>query len=362
MSSSASLPGSPQACFADEARWAAVLSRDAACDGHFYYAVQTTGIYCRPACPAKRPKRAHVRFYDRAEDAEASGFRACKRCHPGRPSPAAAHSAKIAEACRMIEAAETPPSLASLASAVGLCPYHFHRVFKAALGVTPKAYATAQRNARLRDGLRGAASVTEALYDAGFNSSGRFYETSSDTLGMTPRAYRAGGAGTNIRYATGTCSLGAVLVAATDKGICAIFLGDDPEDLRAELRQLFPHADFSEGDPGFTGLTAQAIAHVEDPGGSFDLPLDIKGTAFQLRVWEALMRILPGTTTSYGEIAKAIGAPGAFRAVASACAANRIAVAIPCHRVVRSDGALTGYRWGVERKRKLLGKEKSGRS
>lgn len=361
MSSTAPLLAAPTGRLTDEARWQAVLSRDAAFDGHFYYAVETTGIYCRPSCPAKRPKRAHVRFYDASEDAEAGGFRACKRCNPGNPSQAAAQSAKIAQACRMIEAAETPPSLATLAAAVGLSPYHFHRVFKAALGVTPKAYAAAQRISRVREGLRGAASVTQALYDAGFNSSGRFYATSPDALGMSPRAYRAGGADTEIQYANGTCSLGAILVAGSGKGICAIFLGDCPEELRVELRRRFPLADIREGDSAFACLTAQAIACVEDPGGPFDLPLDIKGTAFQLRVWEALKRIHPGTTASYAEIAEAIGAPDAVRAVANACAANKIAVAIPCHRVVRRDGGLSGYRWGVARKRALLGKEKSGR-
>lgn len=354
------LAGRPQH-LSDEVRWSAVLNRDTAFDGHFYYAVETTGIYCRPSCPAKRPKRNHVRFYDTIEDAEAFGFRACKRCNPGRPSLAAAQSAKIAQACRMIETAETPPSLAVLAAAVGLSPHHFHRIFKAALGVTPKAYAAAQRINRVRQGLRRTVSVTQALFDAGFNSSGRFYATSPETLGMSPRTYRDGGIDTEIRYATGTCSLGAILVAATKTGICAIFLGDGPEDLRAELRRQFPLADLLEGDPAFAHLTAKVIACVEDPAGPFDLPLDIKGTAFQLRVWEALKRIQPGTTASYAEIAEAIGEPKAVRAVANACAANKIAVAIPCHRVVRSDGSLSGYRWGGVRKRALLGKEKSAR-
>lgn len=360
MAFSAFPPAGAHGRVTNEARWEAVLSRDATFDGRFYYVVQTTGIYCRPSCPAKRPKRARVRSYDDAEDAEADGFRACKRCSPGQPPPASAHSAKIAMACRFIETAETPPSLASLAAVVGLSPYHFHRIFKAARGIKPKVYATAQQNAR----LRGDASVTEALYDAGFNSSGRFYETSSDALGMSPKTYRAGGAGTKIKikYATRKCSLGTILVAATDKGICAIFLGDDPEYLRADLHRQFPRADLSEGDLAFARLTAQAIACVEDPGGPFELPLDIKGTAFQMRVWEALEHIPPGTTASYTEIAEAIGAPDAVRAVASACAANKIAVAIPCHRVVRRDGALSGYRWGVQRKRALLGKERSGRS
>jgi len=361
MSPHAPLVTKPSDRLSDAACWEAVLDRDAGFDGHFYYSVDTTGIYCRPSCPAKRPKRAHVQFHDTVEQAEAAGFRACKRCRPGRPSLAAQHSARIAKACRMIEAAETPPPLPELAAAVGLSPYHFHRLFKAALGVTPKAYAAAHRDRRVREGLPGAATVTEALYDAGFNSSGRFYATATEALGMSPRTYRAGGAGTEIRYATGTCSLGTILVAASDEGVCAIFLGDAPEDLVAELRERFPRAALREGDAAFAALTAKTITCVEAPGEPFDLPLDIKGTAFQLRVWEALRHIPPGTTASYAEIAEAIGAPDAVRAVAGACAANKIAVAIPCHRVVRSDGALSGYRWGVERKRALLGKEKSRR-
>ena len=343
----------------DEARWEAVLRRDAGFDGHFYYSVDTTGIYCRPSCPAKRPKRAHVHFHDTVEKAEAAGFRACKRCRPGGPSLATRHNAKIAEVCRIIEAAETPPPLADLAAAVGLSPHHFHRLFKAALGVTPKAYAAAHRDKRVREALPQAKTVTEALYDAGFNSSGRFYATATEALGMSPGTYRDGGAGTEIRYATGTCSLGAILVAATGKGVCAIFLGDAQKDLVAELRKRFPRAALAEGDAAFAALTAKAIAIVEAPGAQADLPLDIKGTAFQLRVWEALRRIPAGTTASYAEVAESIGAPEAARAVAGACAANKIAVAIPCHRVVRSDGTLSGYRWGVERKRALLGKEKS---
>jgi len=350
----------PAGRLSDEACWEAVLGRDARCDGHFYYSVDTTGIYCRPSCPAKRPKRAHVRFHDTVEKAEAAGFRACKRCRPGQPSLAAQHSARIAQACRMIEAADTPPPLAALAAAAGLSPYHFHRLFKAALGVTPKAYASALRNKRVREGLPQTTTVTEALYDAGFNSSGRFYATATEALGMSPRTYRDGGDGTEIRYATGTCSLGAILVAATDKGVCAIFLGDAPQDLVVELHERFPRAALAEGDAGFAALTARVIATVEGPSAQIDLPLDIKGTAFQLRVWEALRRIPPGTTASYAEIAASIGAPEAARAVAGACAANKIAVAIPCHRVVGADGTLSGYRWGVARKRALLGKEKSG--
>jgi len=345
----------------DDARWAAVLRRDVDFDGRFYYAVVTTGIYCRPSCPAKRPMRANVRFHTSPASAEAAGFRACKRCKPDHASLAAQHSAKIAQACRTIEAAETPPTLPTLAAAAGLSPSHFHRLFKGALGLTPKAYAAAHRLQQVREGLHQGATVTRALYDAGFNSSGRFYEASMDALGMSPRTYRAGGAGATIHYATGRCSLGVVLVAASDQGVCAIFFGDEAEDLVSELHRRFPRAELAEGDEAFSDLTAKAIACVEAPEAPFDLPLDIRGTAFQQRVWAALTRIPPGTTASYGDIAAAIGAPSAVRAVAGACASNKIAVAIPCHRVVRSDGSLSGYRWGVERKRALLGKERSRR-
>lgn len=341
----------------DEARWEAVLARDAAFDGRFFYAVSTTGIYCRPSCPARRPKRAHVRFHHTKAEAEGAGFRPCKRCKPEKPSLSEQHGAKISVACRLIEEAEDPPRLRELARAVDLSPYHFHRIFKSVLGITPKDYAAAHRHKRLRAGLGSGASVTEALYDAGFNSSSRFYAVSSKVLGMTPTDFRKGGADAEIRYAVGQCSLGYVLVASSAKGVCAILLGSDPKTLRGDLGRQFPRARLIEADKGFRRLMAKAIALVEDPRARLDLPLDIRGTAFQHRVWEALRRIPPGTTASYAEIAKAIGAPKAARAVAGACAANRIAVAIPCHRAVKTGGALSGYRWGAKRKRALLAKE-----
>jgi AraC family transcriptional regulator, regulatory protein of adaptative response / methylated-DNA-[protein]-cysteine methyltransferase len=341
----------------DDARWAAVVARDAAFDGRFVTAVQTTGIYCRPSCPAKRPNRANVRFYDTAEDAERAGFRPCKRCKPGAPSLAEQHAAKVREACRLIETADETPMLDDLAEAVGLSPYHFHRVFKAALGITPKAYATAHRHNRVREELGKSPTVTQAIYGAGFNSNGRFYATSSEVLGMTPSQFRAGGAHADIRFSIGNSSLGLVLVAASDKGVCAIFFGDDPDHLTRDLKRQFPRAKLVGGDAAFEALTAQAIALVEDPRGGIDLPLDIRGTAFQHRVWQALRRIPVGSTASYAAIAKSIGAPKAVRAVARACATNPIAVAIPCHRVIGSDGSLTGYRGGIARKRALLAKE-----
>lgn len=341
----------------DEARWAAVVARDGAFDGHFYYSVETTGIYCRPSCAARRPKRAHVRFHDTAAEAEAAGFRACKRCKPGQPSLVQLHAEKVAEACRLIEAAEDEPRLDALARAVGLSPYHFHRIFKTILGVTPKTYATAHRNKRVREELGRSATVTQAIYGAGFNSNGRFYATSSEVLGMTPSQFRSGAPNSEIKFAIGDCSLGSVLVAASDKGVCAILFGDDAETLRNDLRKQFPRARIVGGDKVFGQLAAEVIAFVEAPRIGLDLPLDVQGTAFQHRVWDALRRIPTGSTASYAEIAKAIGSPKSVRAVARACASNRIAVAIPCHRVIGSDRSLTGYRGGIERKRTLLAKE-----
>jgi AraC family transcriptional regulator of adaptative response/methylated-DNA-[protein]-cysteine methyltransferase len=282
----------------DETRWEAFVARDASFEGQFYIAVNTTGIYCRPGCPARLPKRANVRFFDTRDEAERAGFRPCKRCKPDKPSLGELHAGKVAQACRLIETADEAPNLDDLAAAVGLSPYHFHRIFKQALGLTPKAYAAAHRAKRVREGLGRTATVTEAIYDAGFNSNGRFYASASEVLGMTPTDFRSGGVGQAIRHAIGTSSLGSVLVAASEKGICAILLGDDPESLERELQAMFPRARLTGGDKGFAELTAKV-----------------------------------------------------------ACATNRIAVAIPCHRVIGSNGSLTGYRGGLERKRALLAKE-----
>jgi AraC family transcriptional regulator of adaptative response/methylated-DNA-[protein]-cysteine methyltransferase len=342
----------------DDARWDAVVARDASFEGQFYYTVATTGIYCRPGCAARLPKRENVRFHDTREDAERAGFRPCKRCKPDQPSLDQVHAEKVAQACRLIETADEAPKLDDLAATVGLSPYHFHRIFKQALGVTPKAYATAHRAKRVREGLGRSGTVTEAIYDAGFNSNGRFYANASEVLGMTPTDFRSGGAGQAIRYAVGKCSLGLTLVAASDKGICAILLGDEPEGLRQELQAMFPRARLVGGDKAFEQLTVKVVGFVEDPKLGLDLPLDVRGTAFQHRVWEALRRIPVGSTASYAEIAEKIGSPKSVRAVARACATNRLAVAIPCHRGVRSDGALSGYRGGVERKRALLVRER----
>jgi AraC family transcriptional regulator of adaptative response/methylated-DNA-[protein]-cysteine methyltransferase len=341
----------------DEARWTAVVARDPAFDGRFFYSVETTGVYCRPSCGARRPNRVNVRFHDTAKDAERAGFRPCKRCKPTEPSLVQQHAEKVREACRLIETAEAEPRLDELAEAVGLSRYHFHRIFKTMLGVTPKAYAAAHRHKRVREELGRSATVTEAIYGAGFNSNGRFYATSSEVLGMTPSAFRSGGKHAEIRFAIGKSSLGLLLIAASAKGVCAIFFGDDADGLVRDLEKQFPRARLVGDDPAFEELASKVIGFVEDPRRDLDLPLDIRGTAFQRRVWEALRRIPLGATATYAEIAQAIGAPKAVRAVGRACGSNPIALVIPCHRVVGSNGSLTGYRGGIERKRALLAKE-----
>lgn len=337
--------------------WQAVVSRDKTYDGTFFYSVASTGVYCRPSCAARLAKRENVRFHATPADAEAAGFRPCKRCRPNAPGLDETYAAKVAAACRLIESAEEPPSLDTLASASGLSRYHFHRVFKAVTGVTPKAYVSAHRAERLRETLQRSPTVTAAIHEAGFNSASRFYAASDATLGMTPSDYRAGGTMTGMRFAVGSCSLGLILVAATPKGITAIFFGDTREELVDELKERFPNATLIDDNRAFADTVAKVVAAVETPRIGLGLPLDIQGTAFQRRVWDALQKIPPGTTVSYSELAERIGNPAAVRAVASACAANKIAVGIPCHRVVRSDGALSGYRWGVARKRALLDRE-----
>lgn len=341
----------------DEAKWAAVSNRDASADDAFVYAVRTTGIYCRPTCPSRRPRRENAEFHADAAAAERAGYRPCRRCHPQEGSLAQRNAERIARTCRLIEAADDLPSLDELAQAAGLSRFHFHRVFKSVTGLTPKAYAVACRADRVRQTMTQRETVTEAMYEAGFNSSGRFYAGADRMLGMTPKRYRAGGQGAEIRFALAECSLGALLVAASDKGICAISLGDDPEALLRELEDRFPTASLTPGDTAFDEWVATVAGFVEAPKGSLDLPLDVRGTAFQRRVWHALTEIPIGTTLSYAELATRIGSPRAVRAVARACATNTLALAVPCHRVIRSDGALSGYRWGVERKRTLLERE-----
>lgn len=341
----------------DDPRWQAVVARDASADGQFVYAVKTTGVYCRPSSTSRLPLPRNVEFFATAEHAEAAGYRASRRAGADKSDVAVQHARLVAQACRLIENAEEPPSLVDLAETANLSPYHFHRVFKAVTGLTPKSYAKAQRANRLRAGLHRGGSVTEALYEAGFNSNSRFYESSKAVLGMKPVEYREGGLNAAIHFAIGECSLGAILVARSERGVCAILMGDDPQLLLEDLQQRFRRAQLIGADRDFEQLIAQVVGFIEAPALGLDLPLDVQGTAFQERVWQALREIPPGSTASYSEIAQRIGAPTSMRAVAQACGANRLAVAIPCHRVVRSDGDLSGYRWGVERKRELLARE-----
>jgi len=345
--------------YASEAqRWQAVQARDVRADAHFVYAVQTTGVYCRPSAATRLPRRENVRFFDSAQQAEAAGFRASRRAQGDQTLAAAARADVVAAACAAMDAADTAPTLDALAAQAGLSAFHFHRLFKAETGLTPKAYALAARARRLRDQLAAPqASVTDAIYGAGFQSSSRFYETAGQRLGMAARSFRDGGAGTEIHFALGQCSLGAILVAQSARGICAILLGDDPEALLQDLQDRFPKAQLIGADAAFEQQIAQVVGLIEAPSLGLQLPLDVRGTAFQERVWQALREIPPGSTVSYAELAARIGAPKAVRAVGSACGANPLAVAIPCHRVLRSDGNLSGYRWGLERKRALLLRE-----
>jgi AraC family transcriptional regulator, regulatory protein of adaptative response / methylated-DNA-[protein]-cysteine methyltransferase len=342
---------------ADDPRWAQIVARDRSADGRFWYSVATTGTYCRPSCPSRAANPKNVQLHDSLEDAKATGFRPCKRCNPDGRSVDAENATLVAKACRLIENSDEEPGLDDLASAVERSPSHFHRLFKATTGVTPKDYADAHRATRVREGLMTSNSVTEAIYDAGFNSGGRFYEKSTDMLGMTPTRYRSGGVDEEIRFAVGECSLGTLLVASSKKGIAAILLGGDPDKLVRELQDRFPKAELIGADREYEALVARVVGFIETPGRGLDLPLDIRGTAFQRRVWRALQDIPVGRTVSYAELARRIGSPKAVRAVAGACAANNLAVAIPCHRVVRNDGSLSGYAWGVECKRALIAKE-----
>ena len=344
----------------NDPRWASVVARDASADGKFFYSVTTTGVYCRPSCSARLARPENVRFHSSREEAEQAGFRPCKRCRPDRPPLQKQQASRIAAVCRLIEESNSVPKLEKMAAHAGMSAYHFHRVFKAVTGLTPRTYAAAHRAGRLRSRLGRSDTVTDAIFDAGFSSSSRFYEKADQVLGMTPTNYRAGGANTDIRFAIGECSLGSILVARSERGVCAILMGDDPDALVRDLQDKFPRSNLIGGDRDFEKLVATVVGFVEAPAIGLDLPLDVRGTAFQQRVWQALREIPAGATASYADIARRIGSPKSVRAVAQACAANSLAVAIPCHRVVRNDGALSGYRWGVERKRALLEREAAG--
>ncbi len=341
----------------DEARWQGVLDKNSSLDGSYFFAVKTTGIYCRPSCSSRVPKRTNVIFYLTTEEARTAGFRACLRCAPDGVTKQQQQTAAILHACRLIENSDERITLQVLAHQVGLSEHHFHRVFKDVTGVTPHDYYKSRQIAQIGQALQSTATVTEAMYAAGFNSSGRFYENTNAMLGMTPKAYKAGGQNEVIRMAVRTCSLGLVLVAATTRGICTIEFGDNQAALEKTLNTRFPKALIISEDAEFKQWLTQLLAHIELPKKALQLPLDIRGTVFQQQVWNALQAIPLGQTASYGDVATRIGKPKAVRAVATACASNVLAIAIPCHRVVRGNGELSGYRWGVERKRKILNSE-----
>lgn len=344
----------PNETAAADPRYLAVANRDERALGCFFYAVITTGIYCLPTCASRLAKPENVRYYPTAKAAEEAGFRPCKRCQPNSATVTAQPTQRIADLCRYIEAAEEPPTLQRLAAQVGYSRYHLHRVFHDIVGITPKAYAQAVRNQRVRQTLQSTSTITEALHKAGFPSTARFYADTNEILGMTAKQFKNGGSAVEVVFAVAQCHLGAVLVARSARGICTISLGDDPQQLVVELQQRFTAATLLAGNAQFEQQIAQVIGFLENPEQGLDLPLDIRGTAFQHRVWTALCKIPPGETLSYRQLAERIGAPTSARAVAKACAKNTLAVAIPCHRIVRQDGALSGYRWGVERKRALL--------
>lgn len=341
----------------DDERWKAVEDRSPEADGIFVYGVVTTGVYCRPSCPSRSARRENVKFYTLHAEAEKAGLRPCLRCRPKERSLLQRHVEKVEEACRIIEESERPLSLHELSARIGMAPHHFHRIFKKIAGVTPKAYECSHRGVRLRGALRDSSSVAEAVYAAGLSSTSGFHAAVDQSIAMKPSAFRAGGAGEAIEFAVADCSLGRVLVAMTPRGVCAIRLGDNDEELLEELRGSFPEARLVPAQTHSLSLVRKAVAHIEEPSGALDLPLDIRGTAFQRRVWQQLQAIPPGETRSYAEVAQALGQPEATRAVAGACAANPVAVVVPCHRVIRSDGSLSGYRWGEDRKRAILKRE-----
>ena len=343
----------------DEGRWRAVLTRDASFDGQFFFAVKTTRIVCRPSCPARTAKRQNVMFFASLQEAHAAGFRSCKRCKPEGLSQHQTDAMRIEKACSLLAQAEERMTLHQLAQAVDVSPYHFHRLFKSVTGVTPRQYQAELRAGRVRKGLAGASTVTAAVFNAGYSSSGRFYEGARSVLGMRPTTYQRGGQGETIQFAMAKSTLGPLLVAMTKKGICSIEFGDDVSALKGRLASRFPGATLVPADTTAQSRVDDIVAAIESSQGHARLPLDIRGTAFQHRVWKALTQLKRGETVSYADLAKRIGAPTAARAVASACAQNTIAVLVPCHRVVRADGELSGYRWGVGRKAELLKRERT---
>jgi AraC family transcriptional regulator of adaptative response/methylated-DNA-[protein]-cysteine methyltransferase len=350
-----------------EIRWNAVETRDASKDGEFFYGVLTTGVYCKPSCASRRPLRKNVRFYATTADAERDGLRPCRRCKPNVAAKDNAVDARIRKACELIsQNADQPLSLKQIASAVGMSAFHFQRTFKASVGLTPKEFHEAERVKKLKSGLKTGGSVTDAIYDAGFGSSSRVYERVDTRLGMTPLQYREGGRGLSISHASAKTPLGMLMIGATDRGICFIQFGDSEKALEKQLVAEYPeatHAQMPKAQAGTFDAWMRALGeYLEGHRTALDLPLDVRGTAFQMRVWRYLQSIPYGELQSYGEVARGIGQPTAVRAVAQACANNIIALAIPCHRVIRGNGELGGYRWGLARKRTLIDRERGSRS
>ena len=346
----------------EEALWKAVLNRDRTSNGKFVYGVRSTRIYCRPSCASRRPNRSQVVFFESGSVAQQAGFRACRRCLPDNISAVDPQKEIIQRACQLLEANadEGRVTLSALGSALGVSPYHLQRTFKQALGVTPRQYAEGRRLARFKQQVKSGDGVTAALYNAGYGSSSRLYEKAPQQLGMTPATYRQGGRGIAIRYSILACTLGRLLVAGTERGVCAIRLGDSDEELESSLRREFSAAEILRDDAALRAWAEELLQHLEGRQPQLNLPLDIRATAFQMRVWRELQAIPYGSTHSYSEVAAAIGQPSAARAVARACATNPVAVVIPCHRVVRGDRSLGGYRWGIDRKRRLLEQESKG--
>lgn len=339
----------------DESQWTAVLTKDARFDGQFVFAVSSTGIYCRPSCPARRARRDRVSFFQSPESAEQAGFRACRRCHPRDARAGDTQTQMAQQICRIIEENEGEPvTLSMLSEQLGVSAFHLQRTFKSIMGISPRRYAEACRVNRFKQGVRQGEAITSAIYDAGFGSSSRLYESASAQLGMTPATYGKGGRGAMISYAIVASSLGRLLVAATDKGVCSVMLGDSDAALKADLMKEFPAAEIRHDEQPLRVSLDAIVAHLKDKSPRIDLPLDIQATAFQRQVWEQLRAIPYGQTHSYSEVAKAMGQEKAVRAVARACATNPVALVIPCHRVIREDKSLGGYRWGLERKKKLL--------
>ncbi len=341
----------------DSQRWQAVKDKDKNATPAFYYAVKTTGIYCVPGCASRRPKQENVEYFESTSLAVSAGYRACKRCRPDDPAHAGIDSDRVVTVCRIIEQAEEPPSLDDLATTVNLSPSHFQRLFTEHVGVSPKVYAQAIRDAKVRLALETDQPVTQAIFDAGYGSSSRFYERSGKVLGMTAKAYKKGGAHMLIQYAVAESFLGLIMAGFTDRGICSIEFGETEDELVQALFERFPNAEIIPGDSLLEAHMAQVVSFIKSPQKGLSLPLDIQGTAFQQRVWDELQNIPAGETRTYSQVAEALNIPGSVRAVASACARNKIAVVIPCHRVLRKGGGLGGYYWGLERKSALLENE-----